>query len=511
MIKFDKSRQYYEVIKMKQYDTLKPIIASFYDSGIHLDLTGFIITLECIKSDGNIVIQDKDILIKNVNEIEVKLDPQITVVGGDTKCQFVLEKNGLKDTTFTFYINIEKSVLEGGINSNSIITILDDLINNIDDAKKVNQQTEDLLSGDNVITMKNQLNIISNIIKPSVYNKSVGLVNWKRELNTLTTTNKIINLNILGTSIACGGIASDYRLKGWVGLLRSYLNAKFTDVGQGFIPSYQKTTLDVNMWTFTGTGWYTSTGYGVMDNSKTTVTLNDKASLQFNGTGITLVTFEGAYSGNIQMIVDGVVKGTFNLYNASSSNPVKEVAITGLTSGNHTLEVKNVETGKALIIIGAYETKGTKGVRVNQNCMFGGTSSMAVMNDSSMKAEIDCWNPILTMIEFQTNDYFNQVPIATFKNNIQTLITRAKLFGDVLLIPCGVREELDTKTIKQTEYIQALKELALSNNVVFMDIFSRWGGEFNYAKNEVNYIFDTVHPNDEGHQDIANWIIANIF
>lgn len=152
MIKFDKSRQTYEVVKKKQFDTLEKLTSSFYNNGIPIDLTGYTISLECLKADNNIVIQSKDIVIKNINEVEVKLDPQITIFGGDVQCQYVLSKDGLKDTTFTFYINIQKSVLNGGANSNSVVTILDDLIKNIAEAQKVNKDTADLIASGGAAT-----------------------------------------------------------------------------------------------------------------------------------------------------------------------------------------------------------------------------------------------------------------------------------------------------------------------------------------------------------------------
>ncbi|MBB6622574.1 BppU family phage baseplate upper protein [Clostridium gasigenes] len=137
MIKFDKSRKNYEVIKKKQYDTLEPITVAFYNNNIPINLNEYTFRLECLKADNTIVIQMDNIIKKNINELEILLIPQITSVSGEAKCQIVLFKNGLQDSTFTFCINVDASVLKGGIASGNVITILDTLLAKIAEAESL--------------------------------------------------------------------------------------------------------------------------------------------------------------------------------------------------------------------------------------------------------------------------------------------------------------------------------------------------------------------------------------
>jgi hypothetical protein len=70
------------------------------------------------------------------------------------------------------------------------------------------------------------------------------------------------------------------------------------------------------------------------------------ASLTFNGTGITWVTATGPSDGRAQVLIDGVLKGTFDLY-ASTAHWQATHLFLGLTSGAHTIVVKVLGTKNA--------------------------------------------------------------------------------------------------------------------------------------------------------------------
>lgn len=353
---------------------------------------------------------------------------------------------------------------------------------------------------------KKNMTIMTNCNKQLIYNKYIGLKNWKTALSTMEAGTGILNLNVIGTSIACGGVSTDYINKSWVGLLRKALATRFSDVGNGMIPTYQKTTGDIDMWTLAGT-WTEENLFGLMSSAKSSTVLGSTATVSFSGTGVRIVTYQGAACGRFTATIDGGAPVEFNSNGATVAAVHWEV--TGLADGNHTLVITQNEAGKLTLLLGIYALKGTKGVRVNANSKFGGAIANAVTNSNVLFAEIDYWSPSLTIIEFMTNDYFSQVPTATYKTNMQTLITRAKTFGDVLLLPNGIRRE--TNTIKQTDYLAALKDLAVTNNIAFMDTFDKWGGDYDYANGTLNYLYDTVHPNDAGHENIANWVVDTLF
>lgn len=142
-IRFDKSRNNYIEINKKQFDTLEPVVATFYNNGRAIDLVDYTYRLEIIKKDNTIVIQDTNIIKVGLNGLEIKLDPQVTILDGVVKCQFVLLKDELQDTTFTFNMNIEKSCIEGGVDSYSVITILETLNESINEANVVIKEMND--------------------------------------------------------------------------------------------------------------------------------------------------------------------------------------------------------------------------------------------------------------------------------------------------------------------------------------------------------------------------------
>ncbi|MBS1968656.1 MAG: BppU family phage baseplate upper protein [Bdellovibrionales bacterium] len=343
-------------------------------------------------------------------------------------------------------------------------------------------------------------------VDTTIYNKDKGLRRWRAALAKAQATDQIVNLNVVGTSIATGGVTTDYTTKSWVALLRKELTQKVGDVGRGVVSTHFPNAVGPLRWTFTGT-WSTQVLFGIMGDCRLSTTLGSTATLSFNGTGIKILTYANSSGGKFLASVDGGTPVEFNS-NVAAAEPCKEFTITGLSAGDHTLVITQNDAGKNLMLIGAYELKGTKGVRVNNVSKSGGSTANVTWNNNVLIAEIDYWNPTLTIIEFFTNDYMSQVDLVAYKNTMQTLISRAKQFGDVLLIANGIRTE--NQTIKQTDYINVLKTLATENQVALLDTFNRWGGNFEYANGTLGYLADTVHPNDVGHQDIANFVIKTL-
>lgn len=136
MLIFDKAIEGFQIVGYKQFDSLEPIKAKFLYNAEPIDLSQYYISFQCKKPDGNIVVDDENITVKNICEIEMLLNEQVTVVNGNVKCQFVLVRkdNERQSTTFTFYLDVRQSVIEG-YSSTSTITIADRLNRDIIIAK----------------------------------------------------------------------------------------------------------------------------------------------------------------------------------------------------------------------------------------------------------------------------------------------------------------------------------------------------------------------------------------
>jgi lysophospholipase L1-like esterase len=106
--------------------------------------------------------------------------------------------------------------------------------------------------------------------------------------------------------------------------------------------------------------------------------------------------------------------------------------------------------------------------------------------------------PVLSIIGFGHNEFINSVPVATFKANVQTLITKATATGSVILqtqVPNGTPRTPDQELCNQ-----ALYELADSNDVALLDIGIRWGAK---ASNDPLMYADNTHPSNQGLADMA--------
>lgn len=347
-----------------------------------------------------------------------------------------------------------------------------------------------------------------------LYNGETGLSRWRSALAQVANGDIIANLNVIGSSSVVGvgsgggGVAGNLAItqnslvKSFSGRLRSQLASKYGDVGRGFIPQHYD-----KFWTFAGT-WAALANYGIIGaQAKKSSTVGSTATLSFSGTSLTLMLVTGTFGASFSVAIDGGTAQAFTTVGTASAAKAFAVA-SGLADGAHTAVITVTAVTSAshgLTIIGAYEGKAaTAGVRVNAIGVTGSKTS-AALGENFLYAEIDAWAPALTLICYSSNDFNSQTPLATFKEQTQTLITRAKQFGDVVLMPAGLRGI--SQTIPLEAYVDVYKELAEENDVAFLDTFGRWHADFNFAKNTLQFIAsDDIHMNDYGHQDIASAI-----
>jgi hypothetical protein len=311
----------------------------------------------------------------------------------------------------------------------------------------------------------------------------------------------------MGDSISEGGISDadprNYIDKGYVGIIRNKLATKYGDVGKGMIPIYYP---NGNPYWVTSGSWSIAAAVsGCTSRLLKTSSNGASVTINFNGTGIDVILVKGAILGQFNYTVDGGASTLFDCYQ-SGANYGAKLSITGLSSGDHTLVITKNNDGKEIWMIGHCEIKGTKGARVNLVGRWG-TVVADSTPDGCLISEVDIWTPALTIIAFTANDYGNQTALATYQANLQTLIDRAKLYGDVLLTTIGLHSDT-VGSIPQQSYFDTVKSLAIKNNCAYVDISGRWGGNTNVGT--TGLLSDTVHPNAYGHQDIASAILKII-
>lgn len=181
-INLDIRKDFNTVIKCKQNDDL-PLEVNLFANGEPVDLTNKEIIINGTKDDNTYVKQNTGITKKN-NIFNVDyLDRDFTRVPGTTKTEVVLLENGKQDTTFTFYLAIQPSVLKGAVESSNTITILEALDNKILEAGQVKEETEQLIESGNAATkgevkelnasleQKVNNNMVKSTVAPSIKSK----------------------------------------------------------------------------------------------------------------------------------------------------------------------------------------------------------------------------------------------------------------------------------------------------------------------------------------------------
>jgi lysophospholipase L1-like esterase len=114
--------------------------------------------------------------------------------------------------------------------------------------------------------------------------------------------------------------------------------------------------------------------------------------------------------------------------------------------------------------------------------------------------------PDLTVICLTINDSGFGTDVNLYKANLQTLVSAALTTGDVVMMS-GVPSEASTASVStQEKYINAALEVALNNNLPFINLTQRWGS---YAiSNALGLYTDLQHPLAIGYADVANAVAS---
>jgi lysophospholipase L1-like esterase len=216
--------------------------------------------------------------------------------------------------------------------------------------------------------------------------------------------------------------------------------------------------------------------------------------------------------------------GTLNYnFNGGADTPINQNAAQSLTSvtANATLGANTIfytRSSGSVFHIGTEVWDSTENSIRIINAGWSGASSVD-MSEAAAAAyapglAIQAVAPDLTIIECEGNDLLQSISLATFQTNMQFLITKAKLSGDVVLIapiPLEVATTFPLST--QAGYINVIKALAVSNNVPLISIYDRW---VSYELNNPNGYYASgafpinAHPSGLGYGDYAQAIFEVI-
>lgn len=126
--------------------------------------------------------------------------------------------------------------------------------------------------------------------------------------------------------------------------------------------------------------------------------------------------------------------------------------------------------------------------------------------------------PDLSVIDLGINDIGNGNSVNFYLSNLQVIVNKCKITGDVVLVSPNPTITLDNTLnypyAEQSAYQSALAQFANQNNIAFYDKMGRWGGGASYPVNNANGMMgEGLHPNAVGYADIASGLfnfIGNI-
>lgn len=203
--------------------------------------------------------------------------------------------------------------------------------------------------------------------------------------------------------------------------------------------------------------------------------------------------------------------GTPVTADANAANTMATFTITG-TLGINTLSIRTVATGAAgnfIMGIEAYDSSKKWVHFCNVGCPSAKASDLSSTSlfYSPLNA-IGAFAPDLTILMDGINDWSQGVSPSTFSTQMQSIITKAKTYGDCIIvspIPSAITGANSTPAATQIGLVNIMSTLAISNNIAYIDLYTRAGPQ---ANNLVMYYQNTDwgHFNEIGYGFLAQTV-----
>jgi lysophospholipase L1-like esterase len=353
---------------------------------------------------------------------------------------------------------------------------------------------------------------------PLLYD-STKLRSWRVALGKRANTP--VDILVLGDSLIEGqgasAAANRFHDRLLARLRTEYQPAGVTG-GEGYVPAAYIATGVTDRWTFTGTTAVRE-DLGGLGERTVTLAVSATASLTFTGTALKVMYAKGPTAGTFSWAIDGGAATNVIANNATISGG-NVVDITGLSDASHTVVVTGLSN--TTYLEGAMVLRGdsTSGMRIwgagHSGWQSDDHANVGVVSAMDSVAAVQ---PDLVLVHLGLNDYGSQsqtriAPAAMATNfdtiaaNIRAVCTIAPSF--VWLIPYE-RTVVPTVLATWEEYRQAYKDFAANDGQIgLVDIGAAIGS---FAGSTDPYGIDAgdfVHPNDAGHQVMADAVFRVI-
>jgi hypothetical protein len=326
-----------------------------------------------------------------------------------------------------------------------------------------------------------------------------------------------------GAFVGDSTTAGYYGGPGAVSILADSYPSQVTSILSSQLPAQNDATWGTaNMFAFGGQAafltydprWTMTSDWGTTVNSVGGPVLSNNT-----GTGTASFTPVDAWNTAVVYYLQGNGFGTFTIgngggtlatVNAGSPTTSAVVAVTvNQTLGTGPVNIARTGTGGEDYIVGIRTYNSAQNPLEVWNMGWGSsTSTNWVPGDGQV------WDPVtvlhqlapnLMVLNLTINDPLYSTAPATYKSNIQALITAVTSNGGAVVMMTGNPSNPTAIPLAARQQYDAIfKGLALSNNVPVLDSTCRWTS---YAASTALYA-NTLHPNTTGYADLANFVFS---
>jgi lysophospholipase L1-like esterase len=264
-------------------------------------------------------------------------------------------------------------------------------------------------------------------------------------------------------------------------------------------------------WTTTGT--VTPVNAGISLRSLSLAALATLSRTVSSTTGFTILFAQGPSIGTFTVSIDGGTAVTVTPLTSGVTRHDGTWSSALLSAGTHTI---TITSSAASIIEGMYAHNNdlSSGIQM-YNSGKGLTMAADFADDSSLATRIGQLAPALVLITIGSNDYANNISIATFSAKLQQIITRYKAAlstagappASYVVLGSYRRLDVSNPSVPWSSYLSAMAAVAAadSTNVAYADVSAGYPSANTSAGDPYNLIdTDSVHQTDIGHAYMAD-------
>jgi len=261
-----------------------------------------------------------------------------------------------------------------------------------------------------------------------------------------------------------------------------------------------------------GAGWSFQAVASISQRLTNSTTVNpiDFTPLDAAGAPLVFDTIEVYYIQYVSYarLTIGVDGGAAAFTSTPANGPIVEKATATVALGTHTVNIAKhaADAAKIMTVIGWVCYDSTKKQVL---CLNAGIAGKAIGTMGSNPgyttafSEIEIIQPHLSIINCCINDSGALTNTSTYRSLLQGLITKCLLYGSVILRPGNPVQPRDMEP-----YLSINRELASANNIPIIDLSDMYGDYNTY--NDLGMMYDLLHPNNIGYQDIGNIVAKAI-